>query len=132
MEIPCSSRFKFITACSYSIEKYKDMMKAQVHVIQVFCYSDTQKIFLEVIFVQDEAIQGDYSIAFKTKERVLKLHEPFSLPERLKAENMVRVNLGWSGLPPFQYQRPRNEKVDEACCTPWELKQTSFERSLSS
>ncbi|GJR48741.1 hypothetical protein Tco_1316844 [Tanacetum coccineum] len=49
MEIPRSSRVKFITACSYSIDKYKDMMKAQVHVIQVFRYSDTQKIFLEVI-----------------------------------------------------------------------------------
>ncbi|GJW17689.1 hypothetical protein Tco_0025125, partial [Tanacetum coccineum] len=49
MEIPHSSRVKFITACSYSIDTYKDMMKAQVHVIQVFCYSDTQKIFLEVI-----------------------------------------------------------------------------------
>ncbi|GJX96898.1 hypothetical protein Tco_0352696 [Tanacetum coccineum] len=32
MEIPRSSRFKFITACSYSVNKYKDMMKAQVHV----------------------------------------------------------------------------------------------------
>ncbi|GJX37351.1 hypothetical protein Tco_0250654 [Tanacetum coccineum] len=49
MEIPCSSRVKFITACSYSIDKYTDMMKAQVHVTQVFRYSDTQKIFLEVI-----------------------------------------------------------------------------------
>ncbi|GJT58998.1 hypothetical protein Tco_1002531 [Tanacetum coccineum] len=29
MKIPRSSRVKFITACSYSIEKYKDMMKAQ-------------------------------------------------------------------------------------------------------
>ncbi|GKC37957.1 hypothetical protein Tco_1050341 [Tanacetum coccineum] len=41
MEIPRSSRVKFITACSYSIDKYKDMMKAQVHVTQVFSYSDT-------------------------------------------------------------------------------------------
>ncbi|GJS15623.1 hypothetical protein Tco_0410095 [Tanacetum coccineum] len=29
MEIPRSNRVKFITACSYSIDKYKDMMKAQ-------------------------------------------------------------------------------------------------------
>ncbi|GJR25731.1 hypothetical protein Tco_1101963 [Tanacetum coccineum] len=43
MEIPRSSRVKFITACSYSIEKYKDMLKAQVHLTQVFHYSDTQK-----------------------------------------------------------------------------------------
>ncbi|GJT06586.1 hypothetical protein Tco_0841048 [Tanacetum coccineum] len=48
MEIP-SSRVKFIIACSYLIDKYKDMMKAQVHVTRVFRYSDTQKIFLEVI-----------------------------------------------------------------------------------
>ncbi|GKB16471.1 hypothetical protein Tco_0850394 [Tanacetum coccineum] len=43
MEIPQSSSVKFITACSYSIDKYKHMMKAQVHVTQVFRYSDTQK-----------------------------------------------------------------------------------------
>ncbi|GJR91256.1 hypothetical protein Tco_0215267 [Tanacetum coccineum] len=49
METPRSSRVKFITACSYSVNKDKDMMKAQVHVTQVFRYSDTQKIFLEVI-----------------------------------------------------------------------------------
>ncbi|GJW21830.1 hypothetical protein Tco_0032452 [Tanacetum coccineum] len=49
MEIPRSSKIKFITAYSYSIDKYKDMMKAQVHAIQVFRYSDTQKVFLEVI-----------------------------------------------------------------------------------
>ncbi|GKD65217.1 hypothetical protein Tco_1307325 [Tanacetum coccineum] len=49
MMIPRFSRVKFKTACSYSIDKYKDMMKAQVHVTQVFRYSDTQKIFLEVI-----------------------------------------------------------------------------------
>ncbi|GJS62140.1 hypothetical protein Tco_0656924 [Tanacetum coccineum] len=41
MEIPRSNRVKFITACSYSIDKYKDMMK--VHVTQVFRYSDTKK-----------------------------------------------------------------------------------------
>ncbi|GJT50170.1 hypothetical protein Tco_0976327 [Tanacetum coccineum] len=41
MEIPRSSKVKFITACSYSIDKYKDMMKAQIHVTQVFHYSDT-------------------------------------------------------------------------------------------
>ncbi|GKB37845.1 hypothetical protein Tco_0882787 [Tanacetum coccineum] len=43
MAIPRSSKVKFITACSYLIDKYKDMMKAQVHVTQVFRYSDTQK-----------------------------------------------------------------------------------------
>ncbi|GJV63495.1 hypothetical protein Tco_1474323 [Tanacetum coccineum] len=43
IEIPRSSKVRFITACSYSIDKYKDMMKAQVHVTQVFCYSDIQK-----------------------------------------------------------------------------------------
>ncbi|GJW00731.1 hypothetical protein Tco_1555982 [Tanacetum coccineum] len=48
-EIPRSSRVKFITICSYSIDKHKDMMKAQIYVIQVFRYSDTQKVFLEVI-----------------------------------------------------------------------------------
>nr|GEX87461.1 hypothetical protein [Tanacetum cinerariifolium] len=43
MEIPHSSKVKFITACSYSIDKYKDTMKAQLLVTQVFRYSDTQK-----------------------------------------------------------------------------------------
>ncbi|GJR05150.1 hypothetical protein Tco_0528134 [Tanacetum coccineum] len=43
MEIPYSGKVKFITVCSYLIDKYKDMMKAQVHVTQVFGYSDTQK-----------------------------------------------------------------------------------------
>ncbi|GJT60887.1 hypothetical protein Tco_1004420 [Tanacetum coccineum] len=49
MEIPRSSKVKFITACSYSFNKYKDMIKAQIYVIQVFRYFDTQKVFLEVI-----------------------------------------------------------------------------------
>ncbi|GJZ72726.1 hypothetical protein Tco_0636872 [Tanacetum coccineum] len=49
METPRSSRVKFITACSYSVIKSKDMIKAQVHVTRVFRYSDTQNIFLEVI-----------------------------------------------------------------------------------
>ncbi|GJY69536.1 hypothetical protein Tco_0472518 [Tanacetum coccineum] len=30
MEIPGSSKVKFITACSYSIDEYNDMMKAQI------------------------------------------------------------------------------------------------------
>ncbi|GKD40452.1 hypothetical protein Tco_1260659 [Tanacetum coccineum] len=46
MEIPRSSKVKFITACLYSFDKYKDMMKAQIYVIQVFYYFDTQKVFL--------------------------------------------------------------------------------------
>ncbi|GJW75167.1 hypothetical protein Tco_0134537 [Tanacetum coccineum] len=58
MEIPGSSRVKFIIACLYPIIKYKDMMKAQVHVSQVFRYSDTQNIFLKSLRVQDEASQG--------------------------------------------------------------------------
>ncbi|GKA60961.1 hypothetical protein Tco_0760368 [Tanacetum coccineum] len=33
MEIPHSNKVKFITACSYSFDKYKDMMKAQIYVI---------------------------------------------------------------------------------------------------
>ncbi|GJV67651.1 hypothetical protein Tco_1483160 [Tanacetum coccineum] len=41
METPRSSRVKFITACSYSVIKSKDMIKAQVHVTRVFRYSDT-------------------------------------------------------------------------------------------
>ncbi|GJV60000.1 hypothetical protein Tco_1466100 [Tanacetum coccineum] len=40
MEIPSSSKVKFITTCSFSISKCKDMMKAQVHVTQDFRYSD--------------------------------------------------------------------------------------------
>nr|GEU53927.1 Gag-Pol polyprotein [Tanacetum cinerariifolium] len=44
MEVSRSSRVKFITTCSYSINEYKDMMEAQVHVTQVFRYSDTQCI----------------------------------------------------------------------------------------
>ncbi|GJY44098.1 retrovirus-related pol polyprotein from transposon TNT 1-94 [Tanacetum coccineum] len=40
---------KFITACSYSINEYDDMMKAQMYVIQDFRYSDTQKVFPEAI-----------------------------------------------------------------------------------
>ncbi|GKA17068.1 hypothetical protein Tco_0696905 [Tanacetum coccineum] len=41
METPRSSKVKFITACSYSIIKYDDMMKALMYVIQDFRYSDT-------------------------------------------------------------------------------------------
>ncbi|GKB77284.1 ribonuclease H-like domain-containing protein [Tanacetum coccineum] len=44
MKIPRSSKVKFITACSYSIDEYNDMMKAQIYVIQVFRHSDTQKL----------------------------------------------------------------------------------------
>ncbi|GJW87687.1 hypothetical protein Tco_0163027 [Tanacetum coccineum] len=35
--------------CSYSIDIYDDMMKARMYVIQDFQYSNTQKVFLEVI-----------------------------------------------------------------------------------
>ncbi|GJY05215.1 hypothetical protein Tco_0371155 [Tanacetum coccineum] len=42
MEIP-RSKVKFITACSYSIDEYNDVMKAQIYVIQNFHYSNTQK-----------------------------------------------------------------------------------------
>ncbi|GJW88269.1 hypothetical protein Tco_0163609 [Tanacetum coccineum] len=48
MEIPRSSKVKFIAACSYSIEEYNDMMKAQIYVKQS---------------------KEDYTIAFKTKEK---------------------------------------------------------------
>ncbi|GJT41946.1 hypothetical protein Tco_0941811 [Tanacetum coccineum] len=41
MEIPRSSKVKFITVCSYSINEYDDMMKARMYVIQDFRYSDT-------------------------------------------------------------------------------------------
>ncbi|GJU05643.1 hypothetical protein Tco_1122073 [Tanacetum coccineum] len=41
MEIPGFRRVKFKAACSYSNDKYKDMMKAQVHVTKDFRYSDT-------------------------------------------------------------------------------------------
>ncbi|GJZ16695.1 hypothetical protein Tco_0552818 [Tanacetum coccineum] len=44
MEIPRSSKVKFITACSYSIDEYDDTMKARMYVIQDFRYSDTQKV----------------------------------------------------------------------------------------
>ncbi|GJU53030.1 hypothetical protein Tco_1226744 [Tanacetum coccineum] len=44
VEVPRSSKVKFITTCLYSFDKYKDMMKAQVHVTQVFRYSDTQRL----------------------------------------------------------------------------------------
>ncbi|GKB76085.1 hypothetical protein Tco_0942980 [Tanacetum coccineum] len=44
MKIPHSSNVKFITACSYSIDEYNDMMKAQIYVVQDFRYSDTQKV----------------------------------------------------------------------------------------
>ncbi|GJR64458.1 retrovirus-related pol polyprotein from transposon TNT 1-94 [Tanacetum coccineum] len=43
MEIPRSNKVKFITACSYSINEYNDVMKAQIYVIQDFRYSDTKK-----------------------------------------------------------------------------------------
>ncbi|GKB41088.1 hypothetical protein Tco_0886030, partial [Tanacetum coccineum] len=58
MVVPRSSRVEFITTFSYSVNEYKDMMKAQVHVTQVFRCSDTQNVFLEVLIVQDEAFQG--------------------------------------------------------------------------
>ncbi|GKC78954.1 hypothetical protein Tco_1129728 [Tanacetum coccineum] len=44
VEVPHFSRVEFIATCSYSINNYKDMMKAQVHVTQDFRYSDTQRI----------------------------------------------------------------------------------------
>ncbi|GJT33592.1 hypothetical protein Tco_0924011 [Tanacetum coccineum] len=42
--IPHSSRVKFIATCSYSINEYKHMMKAQVHVAQVFRYSNDEEL----------------------------------------------------------------------------------------
>ncbi|GJY89866.1 hypothetical protein Tco_0505062 [Tanacetum coccineum] len=34
MEIPCSNKIKFITACSFSNDSFEDIMKAQVSVIK--------------------------------------------------------------------------------------------------
>ncbi|GJT08367.1 hypothetical protein Tco_0842829 [Tanacetum coccineum] len=34
MEIPCSKKIKFITACSFSNDSFEDIMKAQVSVIK--------------------------------------------------------------------------------------------------
>ncbi|GJW88422.1 hypothetical protein Tco_0163762 [Tanacetum coccineum] len=42
VEVPHSNRVEFIATRSYLINTYKDMMKSQVHVTQVFRYSDTQ------------------------------------------------------------------------------------------
>ncbi|GKA70061.1 hypothetical protein Tco_0776125 [Tanacetum coccineum] len=64
-----SSRVKYITTCSNSINRYKDMMKAQVHVTQVFRYSDTQNVFFEVLSVQDEASQWRLLESFQDKEK---------------------------------------------------------------
>ncbi|GKB15609.1 hypothetical protein Tco_0849532 [Tanacetum coccineum] len=58
MEIPRSSKVKFITACSYLIDEYNDMMKAQIYDTQDFRYSDTQRSSLKSLCIQDEAIQG--------------------------------------------------------------------------
>ncbi|GKB71240.1 hypothetical protein Tco_0932652, partial [Tanacetum coccineum] len=34
MEIPCSNKIKFITACSFSNDSFEDIMKAQISVIK--------------------------------------------------------------------------------------------------
>ncbi|GKD33567.1 hypothetical protein Tco_1249076 [Tanacetum coccineum] len=60
MVAPRSSRVKYITTCLNSINIYKDMMKAQVHVTQVF---------FEVLSVQDEASQGRMLESFQDKEK---------------------------------------------------------------
>ncbi|GJR23867.1 cysteine-rich receptor-like protein kinase 8 [Tanacetum coccineum] len=81
MEIPRSSKVKCITACSYSINEYDDMMKAQMYVIQDFRYSDTQKKGLEVtkgepgLFVS----QKKYTLELLQEVYVM-LSTPYKLP----------------------------------------------------
>ncbi|GJZ69052.1 hypothetical protein Tco_0632602 [Tanacetum coccineum] len=59
MEIPRSSRVKFITACSYSIHKYKDMMKAQVLIYDIIknnkpdCFSEADFKYLNKNDIED-------------------------------------------------------------------------------
>ncbi|GJW76707.1 hypothetical protein Tco_0138389 [Tanacetum coccineum] len=42
MEIPCSNKIKFITACSFSNDSFEDIMKAQVSVIKAFATLNIQ------------------------------------------------------------------------------------------
>ncbi|GJU58277.1 DNA/RNA polymerases superfamily protein [Tanacetum coccineum] len=68
MEIPLSSKVKFITTCSYWIDKYNDMTKAQIYVVQDFRYSDTQMVFLK-----------ECMTISSTKEIFMPLEEPESV-----------------------------------------------------
>nr|GEW97222.1 hypothetical protein [Tanacetum cinerariifolium] len=57
MEIPRSSKVKFITACLYSINEYDYMMNAQMYVFQDFRYSDTQKEIEDRDMTMEEYVQ---------------------------------------------------------------------------
>ncbi|GJV40299.1 testis-expressed sequence 2 protein [Tanacetum coccineum] len=104
MEIPCSSKVKFITACSYSVNKYKGMMKAQVHATQVFRYSDTQKIFLEVIKkLAEKNVERD---GVKAVEKSGSDDVQFSFPNKQVFLEAVPLSLGrgvtvYIPLPPY-------------------------------
>ncbi|GJV09888.1 hypothetical protein Tco_1351429 [Tanacetum coccineum] len=67
MEIPCSNKIKFITACSYSNDTFEDIMKAQVSVfkasvtlnIQAFKIKKSVSISFRMTQVQDDKRSHD-------------------------------------------------------------------------
>nr|GEY90062.1 hypothetical protein [Tanacetum cinerariifolium]GEZ17380.1 hypothetical protein [Tanacetum cinerariifolium] len=62
-------RVRFMATGSYSMDKHQYIMKAQVHVTQVFCYSDTQISSLKCSSVQEEAFQERLFDSSQDKEK---------------------------------------------------------------
>ncbi|GJY24879.1 hypothetical protein Tco_0398537 [Tanacetum coccineum] len=61
MEIPCSNKIKFITACSFSNDSFEDIMKAQVSVIKASATLNIQAFKIKkstgTLFNQDSGLQ---------------------------------------------------------------------------
>ncbi|GJS41042.1 hypothetical protein Tco_0566085 [Tanacetum coccineum] len=84
-----SSIVEFIATCSCSINEYKDMMKAQVHVTQVFRYSDTQRLPRSQVFKMMHS-KGDCSLAFKTKLSMSMLVQKSQVHKKVKDHKMMK------------------------------------------
>nr|GEU47394.1 hypothetical protein [Tanacetum cinerariifolium] len=110
--VPHYSRVEFRATCSYSIDEYKDMMKAQVHVTQVFCYSDTQTSSLKSYSDQDKAFQRRLFNGFLDEEGVSMLRWLVATDARSHGASysVVRQRKGTAGgvgaMPPASVPKP--------------------------
>ncbi|GJX11544.1 hypothetical protein Tco_0201403 [Tanacetum coccineum] len=71
MEIPCSNKIKFITACSFSNDSFEDIMKAQVSVIKasatlnIQAFKIKKSVSISFRMTQAHKLAKDHMMMFK-------------------------------------------------------------------
>ncbi|GJU75848.1 hypothetical protein Tco_1272918 [Tanacetum coccineum] len=91
MEIPCSNKIKFITACSFSNDSFEDIMKAQVSIIKASA----------TLNIQTFNIKKSVSISFrmtqvhkmaKDQMMMIKDYDWMMISKKLKDDIQVKLN----------------------------------------